>query len=383
MPDIPIEDIIQFIRAQYPDQEKIYLHEPRFRGNEKKYLLETIDSTFVSSVGPFVDRFEQMIAKIAGVRRGVAVANGTVALQIALQLAGVERDTEVISQALTFVATSNAIAYLGAVPVYVDVDVDTMGLAPQALADFLEAYAEIRVSGIYNKKTGRKISAILPMHTFGHPCRIDEIVAIADKYGIPVVEDAAESLGSLYKNQPTGSFGLVSTFSFNGNKTVTSGGGGAIVSNSEALAKQAKYLTTTAKVPHAWEFFHDQVGYNYRMPNLNAALACAQLEQLQGFIENKRELAHLYQHYFDSLGIKFKTEPANGYSNYWLMAIELENRQERDRFLEETNQQGVMTRPIWTLMHKLPMYAHCQHDGLKNSQYLEDRIVNLPSSVRV
>ncbi|MFN7119122.1 MAG: LegC family aminotransferase [Saprospiraceae bacterium] len=382
MSNLPISDIIQFIRAQYPQQDQIYLHEPRFFGNEKQYLLETIDSTFVSSVGPFVERFEQMMAAITHTKRGVAVVNGTAALQVALQLLGVQRDTEVITQALSFVATSNAIAYLGAVPGYADVDLDTMGLSPQALAAFLEAYAEPRETGVYNKKSGRKIAAILPMHTFGHPCRIDELVAIAEKYKIPVVEDAAESLGSYYKNQATGSFGQLGTFSFNGNKTVTCGGGGAIVSQSEALGKTAKHLTTTAKVPHAWEYYHDQLGYNYRMPNLNAALACAQLEQLDAFIKNKRELAGLYQAYFNTKGIKFKTEPADSRANYWLMAIELDNRRERDAFLEATNQQGVYTRPVWTLLHKLPMYATCQHDGLPNSQYLEDRIVNLPSSVR-
>ncbi len=373
---------IQFIRDQFQSQEFIPLHEPKFRGNEKKYVLDTIDSTYVSSVGEYVDRFEQMMSEISGTRRSVAVVNGTASLQVALRLAGVEPQTEVITQALTFVATANAIAYLGAIPVFVDVDLDTMGLSPQALRAFLSEHAEQREEGTFNKKSGRKISTILPMHTFGHPCRIDEITAIGAQYNIPIVEDAAESLGSYYKGQHTGSFGLLGTFSFNGNKTVTCGGGGAIATNSEELGNAGKYLTTTAKKPHSWEYYHDQLGYNFRMPNINAALACAQLEQLDGFVENKRQLAAAYQSFFTSIGVTFKTEPENSKANYWLMAVELADRKERDAFLELTNKQGIMTRPIWTLMNKLPMYAHCQHDGLQNAQFLEDRIVNIPSSVR-
>lgn len=375
--------IIEFIRSQFPGQDFIPLHEPRFRGNEKKYLIDTIDSTYVSSVGPFVNRFEEMISQLAGTRCGVATVNGTAALQVALQLAGVKENTEVITQGLTFVATANAISYLKAHPIFIDVDIDTMGLSPDSLSSFLEEFAEEREDGYYNQKSGRKIAAILPMHTFGHPCRIDQIVTIAKKYSLPVVEDAAESIGSLYKNKHTGSFGLLGTFSFNGNKTLTCGGGGAIVTNDDALGKSGKYLTTTAKQPHAWEYYHDQIGYNFRMPNLNAALACAQMEQLSDFVENKRELARRYQHFFSSAGIEFKLEPANSKSNYWLMAIQLENRKERDQFLTDTNERKIMTRPIWTLMTKLPMYQHCQHDGLKLSSFLEDRIVNIPSSVRI
>jgi len=378
-----IAQTISFIKSQFPNQEFIPLHEPRFCGNEKKYLLDTIDSTFVSSVGKYVDTFEEMMAKLAGTQKGVAVVNGTTALQVALQLAGVKESEEVITQALTFVATANAISYLHAHPVFVDVDLDTMGLSPTALREFLETHADIRETGTFNKSTGKRIAAILPMHTFGHPCRITEIVSIAKQYHIPVVEDAAESLGSYYQGQHTGSFGLLGTFSFNGNKTVTCGGGGAVVTDDIDLGKKGKYLTTTAKRPHKWEFYHDELGYNFRMPNLNAALACAQLEQLDRFIQNKRELAQLYEAFFAKQGIQFKSEPPEAQSNYWLMAIALESRKDRDTFLEATNQQGVMTRPIWRLMTELPMYQHCQHDALTHSTYLADRIVNIPSSVRL
>lgn len=377
-----LKDIISFIQTSYNTKEFIPLHEPRFRGNEKKYLLDTIDSTFVSSVGAYVDRFEGMMQETTGTQKAIAVVNGTAALQVALRLAGVETGDEVITQALTFVATANAIAYNGAVPIFVDVDLDTMGLSPIALAAFLEEHCELRDNVCYNKTSGRRITACLPMHTFGFPVHLDELIVVCDKWNIPLVEDAAESLGSEYKGKSTGSFGKLGIFSFNGNKTITCGGGGAIVSNDLEIGKRAKHLTTTAKRPHPYEFYHDEMGYNYRMPNLNASLACAQLEQLPFMLASKRELADLYRDFFAKHGVNFRTELADTKANYWLMCVELENKAERDLFLKETNENKVMTRPIWQLMYRLPMYAHCQRDGQKNAELLEERIVNIPSSVR-
>jgi perosamine synthetase len=377
-----IKDTITFIQDIYRTKEFIPLHAPTFGGNEKKYLLETIDSTFVSSVGAYVDQFENMMTVISETKKAVAVVNGTAGIQVALRLVGVKEGDEVITQALTFVATANAIAYNGAVPIFLDVDIDTMGLSPNAVDEFLKEFGDLREEGCYNKKSGKKISACLPMHTFGFPVHLDELKAICDTWKIPIVEDAAESLGSEYKNKPTGSIGELGVFSFNGNKIVTCGGGGVIVTNNENLGIKGKYLTTTAKVPHAYEFYHDELGYNFRMPNLNAALACAQLEQLNLFISNKRELALHYKSFFNKSGIKFRTETSNTRANYWLMCVELENQKERDIFLAETNAAKVMTRPIWQLMYRLPMYANCQSDEQLNAQFLEERIVNIPSSVR-
>jgi aminotransferase in exopolysaccharide biosynthesis len=374
--------VISFIKAQYKTEQFIPLHVPHFGGNEKKYLLETIDSTFVSSVGAYVEQFENMVTAITATKKTVAVVNGTAGIQVALRLVGVKQGDEVLTQALTFVATANAIAYNGALPIFIDVDLDTMGLSPKAVENFLLEYGEIREDGCYNRKTGNKISACVPMHTFGFPVHLDELIAICDSWKIPVVEDAAESLGSEYKGKPTGSLGKVGVFSFNGNKIVTCGGGGAIVTNDIAIGEKGKYLTTTAKVPHAYEYVHDEMGYNFRMPNLNAALACAQLEQLNGFLDNKRKLAEEYQSFFATKGIKFRTETAETKANFWLMSVELENKTERDLFLETTNSNGVMTRPIWQLMYRLPMYANCQRDENVNAEFLEERIVNIPSSVR-
>jgi aminotransferase in exopolysaccharide biosynthesis len=376
-----IKNTISFIREIYQSQDFIPLHEPRFVGNEKKYLLDTIDSTFVSSVGAYVDRFEEMMQGISQTKKAVAVVNGTSGIQVALRLVGVNIGDEVLTQALTFVATANAIAYNGAKPVFIDVDLDTMGLSPNAVRYFLEEYGELRENGCYNKKTGNKIAACLPMHTFGFPVRIDELIKICNDWKIPVVEDAAESLGSEYKGQPTGSFGEVGVFSFNGNKIVTSGGGGAIVTNNDSLGIKAKYLTTTAKQPHAYEYVHDELGYNYRMPNLNAALACAQLEKLNWFLEKKRELTKKYEEFFKGADAKFRTELPETKANYWLMCVELENRNARDLFLKETNEAKVMTRPIWELMFRLPMYQDCLKDEQVNARFLVDRIVNIPSSV--
>lgn len=382
---IDIDTILTFIRKLYKTpKEKIYLHEPRFFGNEKAYLIDAIDSTFVSSVGAYVNKFEQMMANISGTKYAVAVVNGTAALHIALKLVGVDENTEVLTQSLTFIATANAIAYEKAIPHFVDVSKISLGLCPEALSKRLEQVAVIKNRQCYNKETGRRIAACVPMHTFGFPTQIDEIVNICKVYHIPVVEDAAESLGTTYKGKHTGNFGDIGTFSFNGNKTVTSGGGGAIVTNDEALAKRAKHITTTAKIPHKWEYAHDEVGYNYRMPNLNAALACAQLEQLDMYIKNKRETAQMYADFFESINsVKYIKEPNGSYANYWLNAIQLNNREERDYLLGYASEKGVMCRPIWKLINKLDMYKDCPKGDLSVANHLEDTIVNLPSSVRI
>lgn len=375
--------VIDYIREVFHTPEDfIPLHAPYFGGNEKRYLADTIDSTFVSSVGAYVNRFEEMMAEITGAKYAVATTNGTVALQLSLIVAGVQPGDEVITQPLTFVATPNAIAHANATPVFIDVDRDTMGLSPDALEHFLDEYAVMKEGAAYNKTTGKRIAACVPMHTFGFPARIDKIAEICNRWNIALIEDAAESLGSYYNGQHTGTFGQLGTFSFNGNKTVTCGGGGAIVTNDEALAKHAKHISTTAKIPHPWEFVHDEVGYNFRMPNLNAALACAQLEQLNTILENKRQLADLYKDYFPGTSIGFVTEQEGSKGNYWLNCVVLNNLEERNAFLEATNGAAVMTRPIWRLSNKLDMYKHCQCGDLTNAEWLEDRIVNIPSSFR-
>lgn len=375
--------VISYIREVFNTPEDfIPLHAPYFGGNEKKYLIDTIDSTFVSSVGAYVNKFEEMMCEITGAKYAIATTNGTVALQLALTACGVGKEDEVITQPLTFVATANAIAHAGATPVFIDVDKDTMGLSSEALKWFLSKFAEYKNGDTYNKTTGKKIAACIPMHTFGFPARIKELKTICDEYNIILIEDAAESLGSYVDGKHTGTFGTMGTFSFNGNKTVTCGGGGAIVTNNEKLANHAKHLSTTAKVPHAWEFVHDHIGYNYRMPNLNAAVACAQLEQLDDILDNKRELSHRYKDFFSNLDISFVEEMAETKANYWLNCVVLPDLNERNKFLEETNGSKVMTRPIWKLMNKLPMYSSCYADDLTNSEWLEDRVVNIPSSYR-
>lgn len=375
------EKIVTFIQDTFATKNFIPLHEPRFIGNEKKYLNECIDSTFVSSVGAYVDRFEKEFALQVGSKYAIATVNGTAALHVSLVLMGVEEGDEVITQPLTFIATCNAITYCRAKPIFVDVDKETLGLSPEALQKFLNENAEIKENRCINKTTGKVIKACVPMHTFGHSCKIDTIKDICDAWHIALIEDAAESLGSYYKDQHTGTFGKVGAFSFNGNKIITSGGGGVIVTDDEALAKRAKHITTTAKIPHKWEFVHDEVGFNYRLPNLNAALLVAQLEQVVYFLENKRALAKIYEDFFDVLNMNFIKEPKDSKSNYWLNAIMLESKEQRDLFLEYTNSHGVMTRPIWTLMNKLAMFQACQCGDLSNAIYLEERIVNIPSSV--
>jgi aminotransferase in exopolysaccharide biosynthesis len=377
------KDTIAFIRETFKEPEGfIPLHAPYFGGNEKKYLADTIDSTFVSSVGAYVNRFEEMMAEITGAKYAIATTNGTTALHLALIVAGVKRDEEVITQPLTFVATANAIRHAQGVPVFIDVDKDTMGMSPIALEAFLKEHVEVNNSNAYNKNTGKRIAACVPMHTFGFPCRIDKIAEVCNKYHIPLVEDAAESLGSYYKGKHTGNFGQLAAFSFNGNKTITCGGGGAIITNDEQLAMHAKHLSTTAKIPHPYEFVHDEVGYNYRMPNLNAAVACAQLEQLSNILENKRTLAATYKSYFADKSIELVTETVDAKANHWLNTVILNNLEERDAFLKATNENNVMTRPIWKLMSKLSMYSDCEAGSLVNSQWLEDRVVNIPSSYR-
>lgn len=375
------EQLISFIRDYFRSDEFIPLHTPVFTGNEKAYVADTIDSTFVSSVGAYVDRFEQDMVRYTGAPKAVATVNGTAALHIALKLAGVEPGDLVITQPLTFVATCNAVAYCGADPVFVDVDRHTLGLSPSALEIWLEENARIDADGACRTKNdNRAIRACVPMHTFGHPADLDGLVAVTGRWNIMLVEDAAESLGSFYKGKHTGTFGAVGTLSFNGNKIMTTGGGGMILAGEE-LAAHAKHLTTTAKKPHPYEYIHDEVGYNYRLPNLNAALGCAQLEQLEQFIEAKRALAAKYEAFFSGSEYQFVTEPDECRSNYWLNAVICEDKAHRDSLLKTTNDKGVMTRPIWALMNHLAMYQYCRQGDLTNSQWLEQRVVNLPSSV--
>ena len=378
------DGFIELVREIYGTKDFIPLHEPRFLGNEKKYLIDTIDSTFVSSVGVYVDEFEKTIANFTNTKHAVATVNGTSALHIALLLAGVSEGDEVITQSLTFIATCNAINYCHAEPIFVDVERSTLGLSPESLEEFLEEYAEIRDDGFcWNKKTNRPIRACLPMHTFGHATRIDAINEVCERYNIALVEDAAESLGSYYNKKHTGTMGKTAALSFNGNKIITTGGGGMILTNDTQLAKRAKHITTTAKKSHAWFFEHDEVGFNYRMPNLNAAIGLAQMEQLPDFISNKRQHSVKYNQWCKDNNVEFVVEPEGACSNYWLNSIVLESRQELDDFLVYTNGNKVMTRPVWTPMHRLPMFKYCQRDNLKMTNFLADRLVNIPSSVKL
>lgn len=375
--------VTDFVHQLFGTEETVPLHAPLFIGNEKKYLNECIDTTFVSSVGKFVDRFEEEIAAYTGAQKAVVCVSGTNALHMAMMLVGVEREDEVLTQALTFIATCNAISYIGAHPVFIDVDMETLGLSPNAVKAWLEKNAELKNGICYNKRTGRRVKACVPMHTFGHPVKIDELVQICNEWHIELVEDAAESIGSLYKGKHTGTFGKVGAISFNGNKTITTGGGGMLLFQDEELGKFAKHLTTQAKVPHRWAFVHDHIGYNYRMPNINAALGCAQLENLERYVENKRETAQIYADFFKNVpDITFFTEPENCRSNYWLNVVMLKDKAAQQEFLEYTNDHGVMTRPVWELMNRLKMFKYCESDGLKNTEWLADRIVNIPSSVR-
>jgi len=374
-------EFVDLVKSIYGTTSFVPLHAPVFSGNEKKYLINCIDSTFVSSVGEYVNEFERQLAIYTGAKYAVVTSNGTSALHVSLVLAGVKTNDLVITQALSFIATCNAISYTGANPVFVDVDLDTMGMSPKALRKFLEVNTKVINNECIYLKTGQRISACVPMHTFGFVCRINEIKNICEEYKICLIEDAAESIGSYAHDIHTGLFGSLGTLSFNGNKTITSGGGGAIITNDELLAKHAKHLTTQAKVPHAWEFNHDEIGYNYRMPNINAALALAQLEDLPKYLDQKNKIANTYKTFFDSYEDVDFIEPIAGTkANFWLNTVLLADRVKRDEFLTFTNENGVMTRPAWTLMQKLPMFKSCIHDELKNSIELENRIVNIPSS---
>jgi dTDP-4-amino-4,6-dideoxygalactose transaminase len=405
------QPIIDFIRSLYPGRETIPLHEPMFAGNEKKYLLDCIDSTFVSSVGKYVDRFEEMVREYTGAQYAVATMNGTAALHVALLLSGVQRGDLVITQPLTFIATCNAISYCGAEPVFVDVDRNSLGMSADALEDWLADNVDVAYRSLggrecleslegpectqpsqpsqhsqpvcLHKASRKRISACLPMHTFGHPCEIDRIVEVCSRYHIPVVEDAAESIGSYYQGRHSGTFGLLGILSFNGNKTITTGGGGMIITDNRELGSLAKHITTTAKKPHPWAYDHDMTGYNYRLPNVNAALGCAQMEVLSTYVDNKRSTALAYGDFFDSMaGVEFITEPRECRSNYWLNAVLFNNDKERDEFLAKTHASGVMTRPAWMLMPHLAMYSQALHGELPVAEDIASRLVNLPSSVR-
>jgi perosamine synthetase len=374
------DDFIALARSIYGVGD-IPLHRPCFRGNEKQYIADCIDSNFVSSVGAKVNDFERQVADFTGARYAIATVNGTAALHVSLMLAGVQGNEEVVTQAVSFIATSNAISYIGAHPVYVDVDIDTLGMSPLALEKFLQQHAFRRAGSVWNRTTGRRIAACVPMHTFGLPNRVEEIAFICREWGIALVEDAAESLGSYVGNQHTGTFGKFGTLSFNGNKIITTGGGGMILTDDEVIAQRARHITTTAKLPHAFEFVHNEIGFNYRLPNLNAALGCAQMEVLPLMLVAKRKVAEMYHEFFANLGIGMPRALPGCTTNNWLNAIILPDKHERDAFLVETIAQGIMTRPIWRLMSELPMFKDCQHDGLETSRWLEERVVNLPSSV--
>ncbi len=377
--------LVRALRSVLPISEGVLgLHEPTFRGREWDYLKECLDTGWVSSVGAFVDRFEEQLAEVTGVRRAVACVNGTAALHAALTLCGVARDDEVLVPTLTFVATANAVAYLGAVPHFVDSEERTLGVDPLRLSEYLADVAEVRGGICANRRTGRRIRAVVPVHVLGHPVDLDPLVELCARYDLPIVEDATESLGSTYKGRPTGGFGRLGVLSFNGNKIITTGGGGAILTDDEELGRAAKHLTTTAKLPHPFAFVHDRVGFNYRLPNLNAALGCAQLEQLPGFVDEKRALATRYAEALRGVrGVTFFSEPTFARSNYWLCAILLDEQEAhaRDRVLEATGQAGLQTRPLWTPMHRLPMYRDCPRMDLSVAEGLEQRVINLPSSV--
>jgi perosamine synthetase len=384
MVKLDIEAIIKAIRNVIPEhKDPVALHEPCLYGNEWAYVKDCLDSTWVSYVGQYVDKFESMLADYTGVKKAVVVVNGTAALHIAFKLAGVEHGDEVFVPALNFVATANAVSYCGAIPHFVDSEEKTLGLDPLKLKDYLKTIAKVNSDGCINKISGRRIRAVNPMHTFGHPVDIDSLVEVCNEYKLEMIEDAAESLGSYYKGKHTGNWGKLSILSFNGNKTVTTGGGGAIITNDESLGNHAKHLTTTARVPHRWEYRHDYIGYNYRLPNINAAVGCAQMEQLPKFIVQKRRLASSYRNAFQGIGgITFFTEPPFAKSNYWLnvLLINEGSSEMRDELLEKTNSRGFMTRPAWTLLCKLPMFNNCPKTDLGCAESLEKRLINIPSS---
>nr|ELR5257569.1 LegC family aminotransferase [Providencia rettgeri] len=372
--------LIEFIRDTYKTNDFIPLHAPTFTGNEKNYVVETIDSTFVSSVGKFVDEFERKMEAFTGSTRAVATVNGTAALHTALYMAGVRANDLVITQALTFVATCNALYHMGAQPIFVDVSPISLSLCPKAVEQYLEEHAELTPNGCFHKKTKQRIKSVVPMHTFGHPAELDELLIVCQKWHLSLVEDAAESLGSFYKGKHTGTIGEFAALSFNGNKIITTGGGGMVLCATEETGKHTKHVTTTAKIPHPYEFFHDEPGFNYRLPNLNAALGCAQMEHLPLFLEQKRRLANQYQDFFTGSDYQFIVEPSYAKSNYWLNAIICSDVKSRDELLKQTNEAGVMTRPIWKLMHRLPMFKDALCGELNQSEFIEAHLINLPST---
>lgn len=372
--------VVSFIRELYRTNDFIPLHAPTFNGNELKYVTETIESTFVSSVGKFVDDFERKIEAFTLTTRAIATVNGTAALHTALYMAGVTSGDYVITQALTFVATCNALHHMGAEPIFVDVAKVSLSLCPVALENYLTDNAFSNELGCFHKNNKRRISAVVPMHTFGHPAELDELVAVCAKWNIPLVEDAAESLGSFYKGKHTGTVGELGALSFNGNKIITTGGGGMVLCKDAELGKHTKHITTTAKVPHPYEFFHDEPGFNYRLPNLNAALGCAQMESLSEFLSQKRRIAQHYQDFFADTEFSFVVEPDYAQSNYWLNAVICPDEKARDHLLKVTNDSGVMTRPIWKLMHRLPFLSGSPRGDLTNSEFIEAHLINLPSS---
>jgi perosamine synthetase len=375
------QEIIKIIQTLFSTNSMIPLHAPIFVGNEKTYLNDCIDSTYVSSVGPYVDKVEDAFGTYFGIKKTVAIVNGTAALQLALKIVGVEPEDEVITQSLTFVATANAISHLGAHPIFIDVDLETMSMSPDAFENFLNQNADMVNGECINRKTKRRIKACVPMHTFGFPANMVRILSIAKSWNLKIVEDAAEALGSFYNDEPCGIIGDIGVLSFNGNKIITSGGGGIIVSKNQEYIDRAKYLSTTAKIPHPYEFMHDEIAFNFRMPNLNAAVLLAQFEKLDLFLQKKRELAVHYHELFNQIGVKHRMELPHTKANYWLNCIEMDSFENRNMFLDEANSMGVICRPIWTPMHKLPMYLQCQRDEMLNTERLEKSIVNIPSSV--
>lgn len=381
---ITFESIVNFIRSHYKTPEGfIPLHAPLFAGHEKRYVLDAIDSTYVSSVGKYVDKFEQIFREYTGASHAIATVNGTSALHISLLLSGVEEGDLVVTQPLTFIATCNAISYVGAKPLFIDIDRTTLGLSWDKLKNYLRENARLSNGNCYHKPTGKRISACVPMHTFGHPVDLNGLLEVCEEFKIALVEDAAESLGTYYHKKHSGTYGLLGAFSFNGNKIITCGGGGMIVTNNERLGRLAKHLTTQAKVPHAYEFVHDRIGYNYRLPNLNAAMACAQMEVLDKLISSKRDLAKKYKAFFSSSEIEFVDEPEGASSNFWLNSILFSNPSTKEAFLHYSNEQSIMTRPAWRLMNKLEMFDGQPTGDLTEATAVEGRLVNLPSSARL
>lgn len=378
------KQIVDFIKNLYPNENPVPLHAPRFIGKEKEYLNNCIDTTYVSYVGEYVNKFEELVKDFTKTKYSIAIVNGTSAIFVCLKCLGVSKGDEIITQPLTFIGAVNPIVYCNADPIFIDIDKNTLGLSHVSLEEFLHNNTIIKDDGYcYNKITNKRIFACLPVHVFGHPVNIDNIIKICRKNNIEVIEDATESLGTFYKGKHTGTFAKIGILSFNGNKIVTTGGGGMILTDDEELAKHIQHITTTAKVPHKWEYIHDQVGYNYRMPNINAAIGCAQMEKIDFFIKNKRELANLYKDFFDKMDIEFFSEPENSISNYWLNSIILKNKKEKEEFLRYSNENGIITRSVWRLMNKLVMFKNTLTSRLDNANYFEERIVNIPSSVRV